>query len=121
MNCCIIGKGSIGKRHAKILKKLNIKVIFLRRKAYGSDEKSYQNIKYRHYDFFIISNPSSLHLLTINKLAKYNKPILVEKPLMVEKKIDKHLLKLKKCFVLYQMRFDPRINFIKKKLFQKKY
>ena len=32
MNCCIIGKGSIGIRHSKNLFKLNIKTFFLRRK-----------------------------------------------------------------------------------------
>ena len=31
MICCIIGKGSIGNRHAKILENLNVKVKFIRR------------------------------------------------------------------------------------------
>lgn len=121
MNCCIIGKGSIGIRHSKNLFKLNIKTFFLRRKIIttNKNELSSDDKKIKKMDFFIITNPSSLHLGTIKNVLKYNKPILVEKPFITQKKILEEIKGFKKIFVLYQMRYDPRINFIKKKIKKK--
>lgn len=118
MNCCIIGKGSIGQRHSSILRELKTKVFFLRRNPnkYENNEISFKDIFSKKIDFFIISNPSSLHLKTIKKLIVFNKPIFVEKPFVTQEKISKKIKTYKKIFVLYQMRFDPRIKFIKKKI-----
>ena len=115
MICGIIGKGSIGIRHSIILKNLNIKFYFLRRKVNNKvkNEITFKNQLINKIDFFIISNPSSLHLKTIKRFIIYDKPILVEKPFVTQKKIPKFIKNYKKIFVLYQMRFDPRINFIK--------
>ena len=71
-------------------------------------------------NFFIIANPSSLHLITIKKIIKFNKPIFVEKPFVTQRKFSSTIKNFKKMFVLYQMRFDPRIKFIKKKIANKK-
>lgn len=122
MNCCIIGKGSIGIRHSKNLYKLKIKTFFLRRKIITSNknELSLNDKKIKKMDFFIITNPSSLHQETIRNILKYNKPILVEKPFITQKKILEEIKGFQKIFVLYQMRYDPRINFIKKKINKKK-
>ena len=122
MNCCIIGKGSIGIRHSKNLYKLKIKTFFLRRKIITSNknELSLNDKKIKKMDFFIITNPSSLHQETIRNILKYNKPILVEKPFITQKKILEEIKRYQKIFVLYKMRSDPRINFIKKKLTRKK-
>ena len=80
MNCCIIGKGSIGIRHSKNLYKLKIKTFFLRRKIITSNknELSLNDKKIKKMDFFIITNPSSLHQETIRNILKYNKPILLD-------------------------------------------
>ena len=122
MICCIIGKGSIGKRHASILKTLNVKVLFLRRKPEKTKKNeisfNYKNLK--KINFFIIANPSSFHLQTIKKIIQFNKPIFVEKPFVTQTKIGKKIQNYKKLFVLYQMRFDPRIKFIKKKFHLRK-
>ena len=122
MNCCIIGKGSIGQRHSSILRKLKTKILFLRRNPnkFEKNEISFKDICSKKINFFIISNPSSLHLKTIKKIITYNKPILVEKPFVTQNKIPKVIENYKKIFVLYQMRFDPRINFIKKNLDKQK-
>jgi predicted dehydrogenase len=121
MICGIIGKGSIGIRHSIILKNLNIKFYFLRRKVTNKvkNEITFKNQLINKIDFFIIANPSSLHLKTFKKVIIYNKPILVEKPFVTQKKIPKFIKNYEKIFVLYQMRFDPRINFIKKNLDKK--
>ena len=118
MICCIIGKGSIGKRHSSILKTLNVKVLFIRRKPKKTqkNEISFNSDSLKKANFFIIANPSSLHLQTIKKIIKFNKPIFVEKPFVTQTNISKAVKSYKKLFVLYQMRFDPRISFIKKKI-----
>lgn len=118
MICCIIGKGSIGRRHGEILKNLHVKVLFLRRNPSKSETNEISfNYKYiRKINFFIVSNPSSLHLKTIKKIIKFKKPILVEKPFITQLKLEKDIKKYKKIFILYQMRFDPRIKFLKKKI-----
>ena len=122
MICGIIGKGSIGLRHSKILKTLNINFYFLRRKTNSKikNEITFKSQLISKIDFFIISNPSSLHLKTIKKVIAYDKPVLVEKPFVTQNKIPKVIKNYKKIFVLYQMRFDPRINFIKKNFDKKK-
>ena len=91
MNCCIIGKGSIGKRHANILEKFNNKVFFLRRKISrnSQNEINFFNEKaLKRMHLFIIANPSSEHQKTIKKILKFNKPIIVEKPFATQKKIN---------------------------------
>ena len=122
MICCIIGKGSIGNRHAKILENLNVKVMFIRRKP-NILKKNEISFNYKYLDkinFFIITNPSSLHLTTIKKIIHFNKPIFVEKPFVTQRKFSNIIKNFEKLFVLYQMRFDPRIKFIKKKIEKKK-
>ena len=101
---------------------MNIKVLFLRRRPDKKEknEISYDKKKLNEVNFFIISNPSSLHLRTIKKLIVFNKPIFIEKPFVTQKAISKEIINYNKLFVLYQMRFDPRIKFIKKKISQKK-
>jgi predicted dehydrogenase len=122
MICCIIGKGSIGKRHGEILENLNVKVLFLRRNPNKSESNEISfNYKYlKKINFFIVSNPSSFHLKTIKKIIKFKKPILVEKPFITQMKIEKNIEKYKKIFVLYQMRFDPRIKFLKREITNEK-
>ena len=119
MNFCIIGKGSIGKRHCRILHKLNQKVFFLRRRKKFLNEIDYQsNDILKKIDFFIICNPTSLHKEALDKISIFNKPILIEKPMFDEKVNYKTIKKkiLKRIYVAYMMRFDPRINYLKKKI-----
>ena len=112
----IIGKGSIGLRHSKILKKFGFKTIFIRRSQKENNEISLNNLNLYKFKFFIICNPTNLHAKTVKKLIKFKVPILVEKPLF--HKINKQFLeKIKNnknlIFTAYQMRFDPRLIKIK--------
>ena len=43
---CIVGKGSIGKRHGSILSKLGVNVFFVRRNAQKKDEVKITNKKF---------------------------------------------------------------------------
>ena len=70
-NVLIIGFGSIGQRHAKILVDMSVNVfVYSRRKidfksSFSCLEKSLEKI---NYDYVIIANKTSEHFDTLNKL-----------------------------------------------------
>ncbi len=121
----IIGYGSIGQRHARILcamKKIKKVYVFSSQKIKQTDKvlkvsgKSYLNL---NVDYIIISNPSSLHLKTIKLIEEHykDKKILIEKPLF-----DKsHIITPKKnsYYIGYNLRFHPVIKKIKKLIHRK--
>ena len=69
MNCAIIGFGSIGKKHFKILKKnKKIKNIFILSKNYSGINKIKNLkalIKY-NIDYFVIANETFKHIIIFN-------------------------------------------------------
>ena len=74
MNICVIGKGSIGNRHASIYKKLGCKVYFFRTakkdklaKKFVNEIYSLKDLSKKKFDLFCICNPTSLHLQTLKK------------------------------------------------------
>ncbi len=125
MNICIVGKGSIGSRHASIYKKLGCKVYFLRRKRKFLRNKikneiyNIKDLSKKKIDLYCICNPTSLHLNVLKKFIHLGKNIFIEKPLVSNLK---QLIRLKKYFYKfkinlfngYMFRFDPRIKDIKK-------
>lgn len=122
----IIGYGSIGKRHAKILSK-NRKIgnIFL---LTNQSSKNYKTIK-THSDikkidpsFIIISSRTSEHYRDLAYILKNlkNKKILVEKPLFDKYKKLK-VINNNKVFIGYNLRLHPVIQYAKKYLIRKKY
>ncbi len=113
----IVGYGSIGKKHARILKKLNIvsKIYVLTKQNCKKfiKIKNFKEIKNIDPDYIIIASRTSdhyKHLLLIEKILK-NKIILVEKPLFKDFKRIK--IKRNKVFVGYNLRYHPIIKFIK--------
>lgn len=120
----IIGYGSSGKRYARILKK-NFKIIDINIVT-NNPQCNYKKfskltfIKELNFDLAIICSETSKHYSQLKFLEKnfINKKIIVEKPLFSE---DKKLkIKNNKVFVGYNLRFDPMIDFVKKKLINKK-
>ena len=120
----IIGFGSIGRRHAKILKKNpNIKKIFVLTNQNCPSYikiKSLREINKINPDYIIISSETSKHFTQLNYIEKNfkNKIILVEKPLFEKNK--KLTLKNNKVFVGYNMRFNPIIKKIRKIILNRK-
>tara|TARA_B100000579_G_scaffold20631_1_gene14532 strand:+ start:3143 stop:4054 length:912 start_codon:yes stop_codon:yes gene_type:complete len=114
----IIGYGSIGRKHANLLRKLkSVSSIYILTKQKCKKFKklnSLKDVKIINPDYIIISSRSNLHYKYLNYLDKIikNKIILVEKPLF-HKNFN---LKIKnnKVFVGYNLRFHPVINFIKR-------
>ncbi len=113
----IFGYGSIGSRHASILKKnfkLNKIYIFTKKKIQGFTViKKLQNIKKLKIDYFVIASPTSKHLKNLEFIEKNfkNKKILVEKPLF-HRDIKKNFKK-NKIYVGYNLRFNNLIRYVK--------
>ena len=92
MKVLIIGLGSIALKHIKALQELYPSVVIyaLRRKAelskgikgvieiFDMDEIAVDTLS-----FILISNPTSVHYDTIQKVIRYKKPLFIEKPLFV--------------------------------------
>jgi predicted dehydrogenase len=123
LRALIIGFGSIGRRHAGIIKEeLGAEIICLRSNQSGHNADSNELIDRNTYsfeeslsynpDFAVISNPTSLHVQTACKLAYAKIPFLIEKP--VSDEVDGleamlNLVKTKKLPVMvgFQLRFHP--------------
>jgi len=135
-NVGILGLGSIGRRHARILNGLdkNIKFFAYRTKkgsltdtlAYikNVDEKEFFS---KSFDLIIISNPSSLHFKTLEKIIKNGtaKKVFVEKPFCLPNEIKecKQILSKSKNIVIYpgnSLRFHPAITVIRDVIKSKK-
>jgi len=123
MKILIIGYGSIGKRHADILKyQLNAGEVELVTSRNIDDYKTYKSIdeinNLREFDYFIISNETYMHYDCLKFLEnKVNdKKILVEKPLFY--KNEELNICNNKVIVGYNLRFHPVIQNIKRELKQ---
>ena len=125
MKVLIIGLGSIAQKHIASILKLVPETLFyaLRSNVNSSIQDNIENI----YDindtpkdikFIIISNPTSLHASTINKVILLNKPIFIEKPIFdrIDENIDLVNLFQKnniKTYSACNLRFHPSIKFLK--------
>ena len=113
MKIVIIGYGSIGRRHASILKE-NFKncKIFLHTKQKVKKFRSFKDFKYIKFikpDYVIIASETYKHLKQLTYLEENFKgiKILIEKPLFHQ--FNKFKVKNNKVYVGYNLRFHPLI------------
>ena len=115
----VSGYGSIGRRHVNILSKLvkkkNITILTNQKLSNFRTIKTIKALNEVNPDYIVISNPTSDHINKISFIEKNckNKFVLVEKPLF--SKPDKINIKNNKYYIGYNLRFNPIINFLKKK------
>ena len=120
----ISGYGSIGRRHVNILSKLvkkkNITILTNQKLSNFRTIKTLKALNEVDPYYIVICNPTSDHLNKIKFIEKNckNKFVLVEKPLF--SKPNKINIKKNKYYVAYNLRFNPIINFLKKKIKSKK-
>jgi predicted dehydrogenase len=114
MNCIIIGFGSIGQRHARILKEFDCSVAVVSQREIPFS-KSYTCLPYalsqERPDYIVLANETYKHYNTFSQLAVYGYQgtVLVEKPLFHHlKEIPKH--SFKQVYVGYNLRFHPIIQ-----------
>ena len=120
----IIGFGSIGQKHAKILqasKKISDVYILTKQKCKKFKKiKNISEIKNINPDYIVIASKTSEHFKHLSYLEKNfkKKLILIEKPLFNKSIKIKNINN--KIFVGYNLRFHPVIQFIKEYLANKK-
>ncbi len=110
MKALVVGHGSIGSRHARLLKELGCEV------AVVSSQDVDFPLRYRTLadalsgrpDYVVIANSTSQHYQTLTELATlgFKGTVLVEKPLFHEEKDLPHQ-EFKRAFVGYNLRFHP--------------
>jgi len=85
----IVGLGSIGKRHARLLQEISESQIYvLEQRDFGPEDYScveeycysWDDLKAKDLGFAVICNPTVFHVETALILAKNNIPFLMEKP-----------------------------------------
>jgi len=131
MRILIVGCGSIGERHTRVLKKLNVGEIILCdtnvddltnvAKKYNIEEiyTDYNAALKKNINSVVICTPNNLHIPIALKACEENCHIFTEKPLSHNLSDVDRLIKLteeKKLVLMvgYCLRFHPALVFIKK-------
>ena len=114
LSALVIGYGSIGARHARLLKEVGCAVAVVSRRSIDFDlvfSDIESAIKAHRPDYVVIANATNLHHETFDKLAKtvFSGKLLIEKPLF-----DRILPVPENAFsfvaVAYNLRFHPLIR-----------
>lgn len=122
-NALVIGYGSIGKKHSRILGKIlgseNLHVLSSQEDIPFNRIDSIDSIDNLNPDYIVIAKDTSEHLNYINEIESRleNKTVLVEKPLFDKKEKFEGIRN--KYFVGYNLRFHPLLNKLKELIRQK--
>jgi len=122
----IVGLGSIGRRHIKILKEIIDCNIFILRQKNKTKEDipeveeyifKWEDLQNKDIDFAIICNPSVFHVDTAITLAQKSIPFIIEKPVCISMSKIPQLIRIvndKKLPVL--VGFNLRYHYLYKKV-----
>lgn len=132
MEVCFVGIGSIAKRHIRNLRviaekrSIDLRIDAIRRsknRDAETDELGIRNIyaSYKEvqgkYDIVFVTNPTKLHLETIENMRAFGKHFFVEKPIVAIDQIDtvKELLaqEAPKYYVACPLRYNAVIQYLK--------
>tara|TARA_A100001011_G_C14300703_1_gene840639 strand:+ start:2056 stop:2967 length:912 start_codon:yes stop_codon:yes gene_type:complete len=117
-NCLIIGFGSAGQRHYKVLKKnSSFEKFYVYSKKYYKGPLikvlDLNKLEKLNLGYIIISSETSFHFNHLKKVSNLkNVKILIEKPIF-DKVNNIAQFNNKNIFVGYNFRFNPIINFLK--------
>jgi len=124
MKTVVVGYGSIGRRHADLLKEARHDVAVVSRRSVDS-LKSFNNIEEAistfNPDYIVIASSTSEHLTDLKKLVElgFTGKVLVEKPLF-DKPDAMFEHNFESLHVAYNLRFHPLIKKLKSTLEGKK-
>ena len=116
----VIGYGSIGQRHVRILRGLGLEVRVVSRRSIEG-EQSFSSIaaalQGAPQDYAVIADETARHGDTLSALleAGHRGPILVEKPLFINSE-SAHDLPRENIFVGYDLRFYDLVNALRERL-----
>ena len=124
MNVLLVGLGSMGKNHLRILqsdsriKNIEVLDLFLNVAIPGVETHHKQDTLKKKYDAVFISSPTDSHLEVFRSLAKISNHFFIEKPIestleRAEKLYELARNKNKYIFVGHIERFNPIVQVIK--------
>ncbi|QQE78259.1 Gfo/Idh/MocA family protein [Alicyclobacillus sp. SO9] len=121
MKALIIGYGSIGRRHARILHQLNYEVIVVSSRggikgtSYPISVSTEQILERTIPDYVVIANETDRHYQTLRQIRRlgFTGPVLVEKPLFGDAD-NAQAFDLSNTFAGYNLRFHPVLLRLKK-------
>lgn len=119
MKALVIGYGSIGARHARILKEAGflVTVVSSREVDFSPRVRTVaQALKNTRFDYAVVANRTADHFGALEELeeAGHRGVVLVEKPLYL--KVQKKQFRFKKVLVAYNLRFHPLLAELKRRL-----
>ena len=109
----VVGYGSIGQRHTRLLESLGISTVVVSRRSI-SGKKSYLTIEeaiiYEKPGYIVVANETYLHEETLTRIKStgYDEKILVEKPLFSSR--NEGSFESISLYVGYNLRFHPIIQ-----------
>jgi spore coat polysaccharide biosynthesis protein SpsF len=121
----VIGCGSIGQRHIRNLRRLGISDICALRTRQGAYQELDPALEVKEIDeltdadIAIVSNPTSMHLETIERCLPHVRGVFIEKPLAASLDgVDELLKQIKQrrvvTFVGYNLQFHPVVKELQK-------
>jgi len=121
----VIGCGSIGQRHIRNLRRLGVTDICALRTRQGACQELDPALEVKEIDELtgadvaIVSNPTSLHLETIERCLPHVRGVFIEKPLAASLDgVDELLKQIKQrrvvTFVGYNLQFHPVVKKLQK-------
>ncbi len=123
MKICVVGLGSIAKRHIKNIRKLYGDVtIDILRHSKSENASEYGNCVYydseldERYDAVFITNPTNMHIDTLSRLIDRSDAFFIEKPLRpmgFRAEIIEGLPKNKVYYVACPLRYTHIIQYLK--------
>lgn len=119
MRTLVVGHGSIGARHVRILKQLGCSVAVVSRHAAG--EGFYQTLpqalETHRPEYVVVATPTCEHAVTVENLARHGFDgwVLVEKPLF-ESVREPPRAGFKGLFVGYNLRFHPVLRALRERM-----
>lgn len=109
----VIGYGSIGERHARVLENLGVAVDVVSRRGEAGGRPVFPTVAkalgQRHYDHGVIANETSQHGQSLTELAQvgFGGTVLVEKPLIAQPGHLPNTSGFRRARVGYNLRFHP--------------
>lgn len=120
MRALVVGQGSIGKRHARILPELACDVAVVSRREQPGP-RSYRDIatalSHEQPDYVVIANETSSHHSALEALAAagFSGAVLIEKPLFEARRTPPPD-RFRKSAVAYNLRFHPVLLALKQQI-----
>jgi predicted dehydrogenase len=114
VNCLVVGYGSIGMRHANILKEMghSVHVVSKRNvKEFSCNKTIRKALEEKHIDYVVISNETYKHYESFMEFRElgYSGKILIEKPAFSELHSLRETI-VEDVFVAYNLRFHPVVQ-----------